>query len=132
MSISADSLYIFDWFSKEEIAYFLLMSQTQLRKKWDVILSIWDPSNGCAYYINKWHVKIVRGGNEIALLGPWEFFGEMALITDEPRTATVEAIDEVELQVFLKDDFLILLDKSAHSKKLKQEVMRRIKEMVQQ
>lgn len=130
MSTSADSLYIFEGFSKEEIAYFLLMSQTQHRKKGEAILTIGDPSNGCAYYINAGHVKVVRGGNEIALLGPGSFFGEMALITDEPRTATVEVIDDVELQVFLKEDFLILLDKSAHSKEIKTEVMRRIKEMV--
>lgn len=130
MSTSADSLYIFEWFSKQEIAYFLLMSQTQHRKKGEAILTIGDVSNGCAYYINNGHVKVVRGGNEIALLGPGSFFGEMALITDEPRTATVEVIDDVELQVFMKEDFLILLDKSAHSKEIKAEVMRRIKEMV--
>lgn len=68
MSTSADSLYIFDGFSKEEIAYFLLMSQSQYRKKGEVILTIGDPSNGCAYYINSGHVKVMRGGNEIALL----------------------------------------------------------------
>jgi CRP-like cAMP-binding protein len=130
MSTSAESLYIFDGFSQSEIAYFLLMSQTQQRKKGEAILTIGDASNGCAYYINNGHVKVVRGGNEIALLGPGSFFGEMALITDEPRTATVEVIDDVELQVFLKEDFLILLNKSAHSKEIKTEVMRRIKEMV--
>lgn len=130
MSTSAGSLYIFDGFSKEEISYFLLMSQSQHRSKGETILTIGDTSNGCAYYINSGHVKVIRGGNEIALLGPGSFFWEMALITDEPRTATVEVIDDVELQVFLKEDFLILLDKSAHSKEIKQEVMRRIKEMV--
>jgi CRP/FNR family transcriptional regulator, cyclic AMP receptor protein len=75
-------------------------------------------------------VKVVRGGNEIALLGPGSFFGEMALITDEPRTATVEVIDDAELQVFLKEDFLVLLNKSSHTKEIKEEIMRRIKEMV--
>ena len=130
MSTSADSLYIFEGFSKEEVAYFLLMSQSQHRRKGEAILTIGDVSNGCAYYINSGHVKVVRGGNEIALLGPGSFFGEMALITDEPRTATVEVIDDAELQVFLKEDFLILLNKSAHSKEIKEEVMRRIKAMV--
>ena len=33
MSTKIDELYIFDGFSKEEITYFLLMSQTQYRKK---------------------------------------------------------------------------------------------------
>ncbi len=33
MSAKIDELYIFDGFSKEEITYFLLMSQTQHRKK---------------------------------------------------------------------------------------------------
>jgi CRP/FNR family transcriptional regulator, cyclic AMP receptor protein len=130
MSISLDSLYIFDGISKEEVAYFLLMSQSQHRRKGEAILTIGDQSNGCAYYINSGHVKVVRGGNEIALLGPGSFFGEMALITDEPRTATVEVIDDTELQVFLKEDFLILLNKSSHTKEIKEEIMRRIKEMV--
>lgn len=129
--MSAENLYIFDGFSNEEIAYFLLMSQSQHRKKGEVIVGIGDESNGCAYYINAGHVKVLREGNEIAILGPGSFFGEMALITDEPRTATVEVIDDVELQVFLKEDFLILLDKSAHAQEIKQEVMRRIKSMVQ-
>lgn len=130
MSISLDSLYIFDGIPKEEVAYFLLMSQSQHRRKGEAILTIGDQSNWCAYYINSGHVKVVRGGNEIALLGPGSFFGEMALITDEPRTATVEVIDDAELQVFLKEDFLILLNKSSHTKEIKEEIMRRIKEMV--
>ena len=71
---NVESLYIFDGFSKEEVAYFLLMSQSQHRRKGEAILTIGDVSNGCAYYINSGHVKVVRGGNEIALLGPGSFF----------------------------------------------------------
>jgi hypothetical protein len=37
-------------------------------------------------------------------------------------------VDDVELQVFLKEDFLVLLSKSEHSKELKAEILRRIKE----
>jgi voltage-gated potassium channel len=75
-------------------------------------------------------VKITKGENEIAVLGPGAFFGEIALITDERRTATVEAIDDVELQVFLKEDFFILLKRSEHSKDLKETIMKRIQENV--
>jgi len=89
-----------------------------------------DASNGCAYYINSGHLKVIREGNEIALLGPGSFFGEIALITDEPRNATIEAIDDVELQVFLKADFLVLLERSKHAEEMKAEIKRRIAENV--
>lgn len=130
MSTPIEQLYIFEWFSQSEIAYFLLMTQTQMKKEWEVIIREGDPSNGCAYYVASGHVKVTRWQNEIAVLGPWAFFGEIALITDERRTATVEAIDEVELQVFLKEDFFILLNRSGHSKDLKEVIMKRIQENV--
>ncbi len=52
MSTNIENLYIFDGFSKEVIAYFLLMTQVQMRKKGEIILKQGDVSNGCAYYIN--------------------------------------------------------------------------------
>ncbi len=130
MSAKIDELYIFDGFSKEEITYFLLMSQTQHRKKWERVLTIGDISNGCAYYINSGKVRILQWGEEIAIIWTGSFFWEIALITDEPRTATVEILEDAELQVFLKDDFLTLVKQSAHGKQIREEIMRRIKERV--
>jgi hypothetical protein len=49
----AKNLYIFEGFSDAEVAYFLLMSQTQMRKAGEKIMSIGDQSNGCAYYVTK-------------------------------------------------------------------------------
>ncbi len=60
MSIKIDELYIFDGFSKEEVAYFLLMSQTQYRKAGERILNVGDVSNGCAYYINHGKVRVLQ------------------------------------------------------------------------
>ena len=130
MSTNIEELYIFDGFSKEEITYFLLMSQTQYRKAWERVLAIGDISNGCAYYINSGKVRILQWGNEIAILGAGSFFGEIALITDEPRTATVEVLEDAELQVFLRDDFLTLIKQSSHGQQMRTEIMRRIKERV--
>jgi CRP-like cAMP-binding protein len=74
---------------------------------------------------------VIQGGSEVAILGPGSFFGEVALITDEPRNATVETIDNVELQVFMKDDFLMLINRSEHSVQMKEEIRRRILERIQ-
>ena len=128
MSKNPENLYIFDGFSKEVISFFLLMSQVQYVKTGDVIMREKDPSNGCAYYITKGKVKVVRSWKEIARLGTGAFFGEIALITDEARTATIEAVDDTELQIFLKDDFLTLLEQSTHSDEMKEEIRRRITE----
>lgn len=130
MASDIEQLYIFDGFSKEEVAYFLLMSQTQYRKAGERILTIGDESNGCAYYVKSGHVRVIQAGQSVAEIGPGGFFGEIALILKEPRTATVEAIDDVELQVFLKDDFMMLFDRSPHKKDFQKEVMRRILERV--
>jgi CRP-like cAMP-binding protein len=128
MSNTIENLYIFDGFSKEVIAFFLLMSQTQYRKTGETIISKWDPSNGCAYYINSGKVKVMQGSKEIATLTTGGFFGEIALITDDLRSATVEVVEPTELQVFLRDDFLTLLQQSAHSEEMKEEIRRRIVE----
>jgi CRP-like cAMP-binding protein len=128
MSQNIDSLYIFDGFSKEVVSFFLLMSQTQHRKMFEIVLQEWSDSNGCAYYINSWSVRILQKKKEIAVLHAGGFFWELALITDEPRNATVEVLEDTELQVFLKDDFLTLLQQSSHWNEMKEEIRRRIRE----
>jgi len=42
---------------------------------------------------------------ELARLGPGEFFGEMALLNDKPRSATVQALGEISVMVLQQDDF---------------------------
>lgn len=130
MSNSIENLYIFDGFSKEVVAYFLLMSQVQYKNAGEVIMRQWDPSNGCAYYINSWSVRVMIDGNVVSTIGKGGFFWEIALITDEPRTATIEVLEDTELQVFLKEDFLTLIMQSPHSEEMKAEVRRRIMENV--
>ncbi len=56
-------------------------------------------------------------GKEIilSLLGPGDFFGEMALLDDEPRSATVVATETLELMTIWRRDFLQLLARTSTS-----------------
>lgn len=126
MSQNIENLYIFDGFSKEVVAFFLLMSQTQYRKSGETVIKENEKSNGCAYYINSGKARVLKWWKEIALLNAGGFFGELALITDDVRNATIQVTEETELQVFLKDDFLTLLQQSTHGTEMKEEIRRRI------
>ncbi len=39
-------------------------------------------------------VRVLRGSEELADLGPGDFFGEMSVIDQQPRTASVQAITD--------------------------------------
>lgn len=49
----------------------------------------------------------------IAELGPGDFFGELALLDDAPRSAQARASTETQLAVFFRGDFERLLDSHA-------------------
>ncbi|QAU23376.1 MFS transporter [Dyella sp. M7H15-1] len=50
------------------------------------------------------------GNRELARLGIGEFFGEMSLFDNEPRLATVSALDDVEMLVITRDRFHNLIE----------------------
>lgn len=61
------------------------------------------------YLITEGSVRILYPGRsqelELARLGPGDFFGEMALLNDEPRSATVIALTPIRVLVLGKAEF---------------------------
>jgi NADH dehydrogenase len=76
----------------------------------DVIISPGDPPTSF-YVIEKGEVEVIRAtskdpeGEVVAVLGPGSFFGEKALLSNEPRVATVRARTAVEVVVMGKNVF---------------------------
>jgi ATP-binding cassette, subfamily B, bacterial len=58
-------------------------------------------------------VSIARAGVEqhVAMLNEGDYFGEMALLTGEPRTATVRTTLPTQLYSLAKSDFALLMDR---------------------
>src|SRR6185436_8995272 len=62
------------------------------------------------YIVLSGRLKVMMSDSEgkeviLSILGPGEFFGEMGLIDDEPRSATVITIEPCELLSIAKRDF---------------------------
>lgn len=57
-------------------------------------------------------VTVTKAGKPLSPLGPGDFFGEIALITDVPRTATVVAKTPVRLLVMTAPAFRRLVEET--------------------
>jgi branched-chain amino acid transport system substrate-binding protein len=73
------------------------------------VLSVWVPDNS--------------GDIEVGRLGVGDFFGEMALLTGEPRAATVMAISETHLYEITKKDIYPLIKLQPEISRLLSEVL---------
>lgn len=58
-------------------------------------------------------VIVERGGREVVRLGPGDVVGEMALLSEGPRTATVTAAEPTTAFVLAHREFHSLMDASA-------------------
>ena len=70
-----------------------------------------------AFLIQSGQVRVIAGRSvgrevELGVLGVGQIFGEMALIFDEPRTATVESIEDCNLIVINRETMNHKLNKS--------------------
>src|SRR5436190_9937333 len=74
-------------------------------------------------------VDIIRDGTRIDTMHSGDFFGEIALVSNVPRTATVTATMPIRVLVITDRDFRMLLD---HSPQLQLKVLEALAERLAQ
>ena len=115
-----------------ELAAIAAVAKTRRYAKDDVVFHA-DESGDVFCLIREGRVKITMispEGKEIILsmIGPGEFFGEMSLLDNEPRSATVVAMETLDLVTIWRSDFLqILSENFAITKKILAELSRRLR-----
>lgn len=82
--------------------------------KGGVILKEGDPADEF-YILRSGSAAVFKNGKEMAALSAGEYFGEIALFEDTPRTATVTARESCSLLVMPKDSFFRILRTSVLS-----------------
>jgi MFS family permease len=68
------------------------------------------------YVVGSGRVDVSQDGRVLATLGPGEYFGEIALLREVPRTATVVARERSELLTLERDEFVAAVTGHAESK----------------
>jgi len=115
-----------------ELTSIAAVAKTRRYAKDDVVFHA-DESGDVFCLIREGEVKVTMispEGKEIILsmLGPGDFFGEMALLDDEPRSATVIATTPLEVVTIWRSDFLsILAENFSITKKVLAELSRRLR-----
>ena len=85
------------------------------------------------YILVKGTAQVVRGGEVLATLGPGAFFGELAVIDQMPRMASVVAVDAITCLALASWDLIRLLEEQPTiSLNLLRELAARIRALGQQ
>ena len=128
MTTPNTGIYIFEGLTQKEIAYFIMMSETLNFDRGSIIMSEGDASDNRAYLIESGSVDIYRQNSKIATLHAGDVFGEMALITQEPRSARVVANSDTEVLALARDEFLMLYKQSELYEEIKKKILMRVRE----
>ena len=99
-----------------ELASIAAVAKSRRYAKDDVVFHA-DESGDVFCLIKEGQVKVTMispEGKEIILsmLGPGDFFGEMALLENEPRSATVIATEALDVYTIWRSDFLAILSEN--------------------
>ena len=95
---------LFSDLSKKDLTRILGTAKEISHKEGESIIT--EGRGGIGFHlITDGKAKVVRGGRSVATLGPGEFFGEMALVDDAPRSASVIAESDLATLVISKWEF---------------------------
>jgi len=105
---------IFSELSDEDITS---LAHLALRKRYpkDTVVFFENEEGDFFFTILEGRIKVTILGDDgreviLSVLGPGDFFGEMALLDNEPRSATAIAVEESELLSLHRNDFQTVLN----------------------
>ena len=85
------SVPLFSSLDKKYLKTLAVTAADQTYKPGDVLVA--EGKKGVGFYlVAEGQVTVEKGGKTVATLGAGQFFGEMALLDEQPRTATVKAV----------------------------------------
>ena len=120
------NLAVFKWIDKNTVNEIIENCTEENFAKWEIIMTQWEESNWKWYIIKKGSVKIIIDWKERVQLWEWAMVWEIALLNEEERTATVQAITDTTMIVTTIDNLIDMINSDENN--INKEIMRRIEE----
>ena len=115
MNFDLSSIPLFSGLSDESLAHLSGHIQHQQYTRNAIIFNEGDQSDSL-YIVNQGKIKIYISNNEgqdmlLKTLGPGDYFGELALIDQEPRTASAKTQCDCHVSVISSENMLMCLER---------------------
>jgi CRP-like cAMP-binding protein len=109
MPESIFTLKIFQWLDNLVIKNIINNCESREYKDWEMIIMEGEDSNWEGYILKNWRVSVSIWWNHIVDLSSWDIFGEIALLNEEERTATVYSQWDIEVIVLRLPDIIKMI-----------------------
>lgn len=122
------SVSLFEGLSGKELEALLMVGKEVIHESGDDLVE--QGKRGVGFHlITDGKARVLVRGRTVAHLRPGDYFGEMALLDGEPRSATVRAETDVRTLSLASWDFLPLIDRHPSiARKMLLEMSRRLRD----
>lgn len=126
------NISLFSSLNEQELAAIENVAIKKTFPKNTILFSTGD-STDALYVICEGKVKVTIDDNEgkeiiLSMLGKGEYFGEMALLDDEPRSASVTTKETTQLLIISKNDFMDIFSSNPITFNLLKDLVKRLRE----
>ncbi len=125
-SSSVYELKIFSGIEKTVVDIIVAECPPEPFKKWEILMQQGESPDGKGYIIRSGSVQVLVDDEIIATLKDGDIVGEMALMSEEQRTATVVATSDLETIVLSQEDIFTMIENDQNT--INKEIMRRMEE----
>ena len=121
-----ETLKIFQGITPEAVDTIIAQCEKKTFLAWEVIIQENDFPNETGYIIESGSVKVSVSDKKIVELWVGDIFWEIALLNDEPRTATVTANEDTTCLLITREILFEMINQDDNS--INKEIMRRMEE----
>lgn len=121
---SVKKLKIFEWIDDTIVETILSQAQREEFRVGQIIIEQGEHPDGKGYIIEHGSVDVWVNGKQTAVLTTWDIFWEIALLNEEPRTATVIAKEATSAIVLSQETLFAMIENDNNS--INKEIMRRM------